>query len=679
MNIHDGRQAFVDACVELGVDWDRLDGNWFQMQPSSNSYNWFLDDAVNRANAAGLKVFITLAYTPQWAARSGDTDGQFLNDVPTNTAQWTAFVSAAVTHYRAMGVTHFGMWNEPNLKQFFEGSVSQYAQLIAIPGAAAVRAACADCKVLGPDLANVGDADDYLEAVFDALPLDTFDIVAHHIYQGFPETGTSVFDGDRYFNVLDSQRFPGFTRRSLRQLLDDAGWTGEVWITETGYKAKVNDNNDEQTQATYVTLALGEQLKRDWVTNTFFYEIHDCGVDEAACTIDGFGLMRATAGSPISRRFPQDFRLKPAFDALKRYIAEHPEFSALPPSSACNDGLDNDGDHAIDMNDLGCSSVGDDDESDEAAPPTLFAMPATTLVLDGSLDDFGDEAWVELLPTEAWRGLSPVTDSADSSARFAARWSASALYLAVEVDDELHENTRPASELWMADSVQLAFDVGNEGGFAYDTLNDHELNFGLSNGAVLLFRFHGPNGASDAFEAQIRREGSTTRYEIRIQNSALPGLRLEQGTRLGFSLLVNDADGAGREGWLEWTSGIGSGKAPSLFGDLLLVAQTPPLDEDPEQLEQPEDEAAEELELAEQLEQLDDSEELEEQAESEELSAELDTFEREDEVAESTLEPSPTQAANDDCSCALSTDTPSPAPGVAVLVVFGVFLLRRRR
>jgi hypothetical protein len=124
-----------------------------------------MDAQVMRATRAGLSVFMTLGYTPAWVARHGDTDGQSGNDVPNASTEWAAFVREIVTRYRPMGVRHYGMWNEANLRQFWEGSLQEYSTLIANPGAAAVRAVCRDCFVLGPDLASVGDSDDALEAV----------------------------------------------------------------------------------------------------------------------------------------------------------------------------------------------------------------------------------------------------------------------------------------------------------------------------------------------------------------------------------------------------------------------------------------------------------------------------------------------------------------------------------
>ena len=49
-----------------------------------------------------------------------------------------------------------------------------------------------------------------------------------------------------------------------------------------------------------------------------------------------------------------------------------------------------------------------------------------------------------------------------------------------------------------------------------------------------------------------------------------------------LSLLVNENDGDGREGWLQWTPGIGLGKDTSLFATVnLLDGPVPPVDTGP--------------------------------------------------------------------------------------------------
>jgi hypothetical protein len=576
MNIHIGRDTFIDACDDLGVGWVRMDGNWFVMEPSQDNYNWaWMDEFVDRANAKGLKVFITLGYTPDWVPSHGEAgDGSTGDNCPDDETHWVDFVEDAVTHYRAMGVTHYGMWNEPNLDGFFDGTVEEYVDIIMVPGAAAVRRVCADCKVLGPELANVGDCDVYMENIFNRAPASTFDIITHHSYNGFTETGWNIWDGDGFINVLDDQRIPGFTRKDIRQILDAAGWTGEVWMTETGLRATpIGDSGEENRQATYYIRVLEEQLKRAWYTNTFFYEIHDCGPDQPQCTIDGYGIMRAFQGELGQREFPRDFTLKPAFHALKQFIIDHPEIVGTQPAPQCGDGQDNDNDDLTDLEDPGCTDAFDDDESDDPPKETLDAYRSSGIVIDGQLDDIGPDGWV-LLAEESWNGTEQLQNPGDLSVRSAVRWDNNGLYFAFDVTDDIHQNDRTPDLLWASDSVQVALDTACNGGIGYDDTDDHEINFALANGQTTTFRFHCPPGATDDYSAAVVRDGSHTIYEIHIPPSALPGVNLAVNQRICYSFLVNEDDGSGRIGWIELTPGIGSEKAPAYFVEFIILNET---------------------------------------------------------------------------------------------------------
>lgn len=338
VNVHVPSSELLDATKALGVGWIRVDGDWVSMNPSSGTFDYAaVDRVVDQANTRGLKVYLSLGYTPAWVPRvpRSRSDGNPRNDEPATSAEWTTFVRAAVAHYRAKGVRHFGIWNEPNLDQFWETPAGSgpYIDKILVPGAAAVRAACADCLVVGPDLAHVGDFDVFLRPVLQRARA-SFDILSHHIYSGWPETGTTVLDGDNFLNSLEKRRF-AFTRISLRELLDEERYAGEVWITETGYQAKqIGDATDEGKQATYARRVMEEQLLRPWWTNTFFYEILDCKPDQATCPIDGFGLLRANRTAPPARAFPADYRQKPAFTAIQQFIRANPGIVAGAPPDA---------------------------------------------------------------------------------------------------------------------------------------------------------------------------------------------------------------------------------------------------------------------------------------------------------------------------------------------------------
>src|SRR5436190_12859482 len=129
LNVHDssgvGLDATRDAVLGTGPKYVRIDVNWFDVEKSQGQYDWTVIDAVvDGAKQRGLEVLAVLAYTPAWAS-SGDTKGGgTLNDIPV-AGTYPAFVTIAVNHLKNR-VTHYEIWNEPNLQVFFEGQPSDY-------------------------------------------------------------------------------------------------------------------------------------------------------------------------------------------------------------------------------------------------------------------------------------------------------------------------------------------------------------------------------------------------------------------------------------------------------------------------------------------------------------------------------------------------------------------------
>ena len=71
-------------------------------------------------------------------------------------------------------------------------------------------------------------------------------------------------------------------------------------------------------------------------------------------------------------------------------------------------------------------------------------------------------------------------------------------------------------------------------------------------------------------QIHIDRSGSQTLYKIHLDWSELYPYVPQPGVPIYMSVLVNTNDGAGRVGWLEWGSGIGKSKDPSLYGKVTL-------------------------------------------------------------------------------------------------------------
>src|SRR5579872_5849723 len=143
MNGHMPSPADLDSMAALGVSAVRVDFNWYQIEPTAGTYDFTVQDiAVQAANARGIAVYPSVGYTPQWASSvptctpgSADPTASCQNKLPANVSDWTDAVTQIVTHYRGQ-VACWGIWNEPNLTTFFDGSEDDFVNQIFLPAAA---------------------------------------------------------------------------------------------------------------------------------------------------------------------------------------------------------------------------------------------------------------------------------------------------------------------------------------------------------------------------------------------------------------------------------------------------------------------------------------------------------------------------------------------------------------
>jgi len=164
--------------------------------------------------------------------------------------------------------------------------------------------------------------------------------------------------------------------------------------------------------------------------------------------------------------------------------------------------------------------------------------------------------WVK--SASAWGGA----DNLSGTVRLTAEDGA--LIVTAEITDDAHRTATSPMSLWENDSIQVAITPQLPNPAATVT----EIGFGDTTSGPEVYTFHGVGeGAitAGATAAVARDEAaSTTTYEARIPWSSL-GFSGRPTTAFGISLLVNDNDTGVRRGWLEWGSGVGSAKNPSLF------------------------------------------------------------------------------------------------------------------
>ncbi|NOU74493.1 hypothetical protein GC098_24365 [Paenibacillus sp. LMG 31458] len=141
------------------------------------------------------------------------------------------------------------------------------------------------------------------------------------------------------------------------------------------------------------------------------------------------------------------------------------------------------------------------------------------------------------------------------------------LYLTAKIKDDVHAAAAFGANIWKNDSIQFALSPGIPG----ESLGWYEYGVSDTPDGPQIYRWTTmgglPAGPVHNGEAAVTRdeEQKLTIYKLALPWSELTPIQPQSGDVMSFSLLVNENDGNGRKGWVEWGSGIGNEKRPSLF------------------------------------------------------------------------------------------------------------------
>lgn len=208
------------------------------------------------------------------------------------------------------------------------------------------------------------------------------------------------------------------------------------------------------------------------------------------------------------------------------------------------------------------------------------AETVTAPVIDGVMNSeewedsmafyLNTQSQIQFIPD--WAGVD------DLSGTGYLKWDDEKLYLAVEVKDNVHKQAYMGGNIWNGDGIQFAIDPDRENPGSQGW---NEIGISLNNdGGITKFRWSSANGKTSGdfteMDCSIIRddETGTIVYETSMPwGDLLPdGIAAAKGSNFGFSLLINDDDGSGRRGFIEYMGGIGVDKDASAFGDVILVS-----------------------------------------------------------------------------------------------------------
>jgi hypothetical protein len=243
----------LDTLDRLGVDVVRFTLQWNEIEPAQGRFRWRSSDRVLRGlRTRGIQPVVTLVGTPAWA-----NGGRAPRFAPPRGKEFAAFAAAAARRYRF--VRYWLIWNEPNLRRWFEPTLpGTYVRRLLNPAYKAIhrvnRRARVAGGVTGPR-GNVGGVSpvDWLRGM--ARAGARLDAYAHHPHPG-SRSETPTRGG------CFGSRCKTITLANLRVLQREVrgawGRRVRIWLTEWGYQTNPPDQFlgvPPRLQAKYIGVA----------------------------------------------------------------------------------------------------------------------------------------------------------------------------------------------------------------------------------------------------------------------------------------------------------------------------------------------------------------------------------------------------------------------------------------
>jgi len=202
-------------------------------------------------------------------------------------------------------------------------------------------------------------------------------------------------------------------------------------------------------------------------------------------------------------------------------------------------------------------------------------------VIDGKLDEWKGIQTIELGKEKdfaSFQDASNWTGPKDLSAEIFVARDVDHLYIAARVQDDVFNQTNIDALIYEGDSVQIAIDVLNDQDpfFRENNLVNYEYAFASTPKGALTWRHIAPQTEPRGRDANVNLSISRDEEnKVTIYEAAIPLLDMRAFYKtqrvVGFSVIINDNDGKGRKGWLQWTPGVGDAKDAVYYGEVIFT------------------------------------------------------------------------------------------------------------
>jgi len=286
------REPMLDLVQQSGFTMIRDECYWSEVetQPGSYTFPAAIDEYIDAAKRRGIDVLLILNYNnPLYATHAGSAV-----TTDSNRVAFARYCQQAVQRYRARGVTHYEIWNEPNIPQFWDPQpdAGDYVALLQVVYPA-IKAVDSTVTVIAGAMSPAeGNPPPYIDwltfisRVYQQGGANFLDAVSFHYYS------VDVAPESKFLN-------------DVQKLQAIVGSGTPIWLTEFGYPTHSGwPYLTLEKQANYAArlYLLGKSVTS--LQRIFFYDLKNDGENPAEAE-HNFGALNF------------DMTPRPAYHALK--------------------------------------------------------------------------------------------------------------------------------------------------------------------------------------------------------------------------------------------------------------------------------------------------------------------------------------------------------------------------
>jgi Glycosyl hydrolases family 39 len=219
--------------------WRLAHVNWADLQPERD--HWYfdlLDKYALWGDAHHTEILMPLTFSPRWASATPDAETDSipgLSGPPRDVEDWRTFVRTVATRYKGR-IHTFEIWNEPNRKKSWTGSVDELVVLTR-EASKILKEVDPNNLVVSPPATSPAGLD-YLEQFLRKGGGEYVDVIGYHFY-------TAHTDGP--------EAMVGMILQARRIMQQNGVGEKPLWDTEAGWLG--NESFSSQKAAGFVSRA----------------------------------------------------------------------------------------------------------------------------------------------------------------------------------------------------------------------------------------------------------------------------------------------------------------------------------------------------------------------------------------------------------------------------------------